>query len=133
MSANKGPLLEEMEHPIIRTQEEVEQHDGFESAYLLISGSLIQGVYILEHGRNLKSDTGALLRGVEMLLMGIGETNSRCMVEGLRQAVGAMSCLLVTAQGMREEQLPAIPGKRRRAKTVDISDPDEEDPTGGLH
>lgn len=126
MSASKKPP-EELEHPVIRTEEDLEEHDPLEPAYLLISGVLLQGVYTLEHGRTMQNDTGELLRGIESLLVGIGEPNSSCMVKGLNQAVACMNRLIATAQVMREELLPKLPRKRRKNRR------DDDDPGGTLH
>lgn len=90
-------------HDVIESEADLELRDPHDPAYLLISAVLVPGIWTLEHGRTMTNDTGELLRGLELALVGIAEPDTRCMVSGLNQAVKAMNRLIVAAQALRDE------------------------------
>jgi len=113
MSAKRRP-----EHDFVECEADLELRDPHDPAYLLISAVLVPGIWTLEHGRTMPNDTGELLRGIELLLVGVAEPDTRCMVSGLNQAVKAMNRLIVAAQALRDELEP---------EEVETEDDDEED------
>jgi len=117
MSASKKPEPK-LDYLVIASAEDLDSHDGLSPAYILIPGALVKGLHTFFLALPEENDTGRLCRGVETLLIGLGEPSTLFMVSGLNMAVKSMNALIVTAQEIRDEL---------DAETVEGEEDDGED------
>jgi hypothetical protein len=71
-----------LEHPLIRSQAELNAHDPLSPAYLLIPAALVRPLWLLLAALTLYNPRGRLCRGLELLLVCMAEPDTRGMLSG---------------------------------------------------
>ena len=110
MCATVKPPTDLSETTILRTEEDVRQHDPNEPGVMEIPAELVAGIWWLIHHRVTPNDTGELARGIELILVGMGEAVrgehldfGPLVASGLNQTQNALNHLIRTAGELREE------------------------------
>lgn len=115
MSASRRPPSDLPGWTAIHSEEDLELHDPFDPAWLLIPAALVRPIWIWLEALTLPNDTGALCRGLEMLIVGLGEPDSQLLLSGTRQITASLHRLMVTAQQLADDDeviaLPADDGE----------------------
>lgn len=78
------------EYPVVGSREDLKGRDDFSPAYVLVPADLVEPVFKLVSVLVHRTPQGELARGIQLLLIGFDEEDSKLQVSGVKQVVNAL-------------------------------------------